>query len=165
MAWRKVTAAYRRVYDSGHLQADCQEPGSVPNPTLGSRVWADRIVSCLSAGVERRTAAAAEPDVGRGLVSTLPRRRPRRRLRLGRRARGGDDRRRLRASAAGGPRRRGRRTAPVVRRRPAAVRRGQLAAVGRPVAQPSPPNFRTCTALVDSARILNETVPIIIYNQ
>jgi len=33
-------AAYRRVYDSRHLQADCQEPGSAPNPTLGSRVWA-----------------------------------------------------------------------------------------------------------------------------
>ena len=25
-------AAYRRVYDSRHLQADCQEPGSVPEP-------------------------------------------------------------------------------------------------------------------------------------
>jgi len=25
--WRKVMAAYRRVYDSRHLQADCQEPG------------------------------------------------------------------------------------------------------------------------------------------
>ena len=33
-------AAYRRVYDSRHLQADCQEPGSAPEPTLGSRVWA-----------------------------------------------------------------------------------------------------------------------------
>jgi len=33
-------AAYRRVYDSRHLHADCQEPGSAPNPTLGSRVWA-----------------------------------------------------------------------------------------------------------------------------
>ena len=33
-------AAYRRVYDSRHLQADCQEPGSAPDPTLGSRVWA-----------------------------------------------------------------------------------------------------------------------------
>ena len=29
-------AAYRRVYDSRHLQADCQELGSV----LGSWVWA-----------------------------------------------------------------------------------------------------------------------------
>jgi len=31
-AWRKVMAAYRRVYDSRHLHADCQEPGSVPEP-------------------------------------------------------------------------------------------------------------------------------------
>ena len=32
-------AAYRRVYDSRHLQADCQEPGSAPEPyTLGNRV-------------------------------------------------------------------------------------------------------------------------------
>jgi len=34
-------AACRRVYDSRYLQADCQEPGSAPEPyTLGSRVWA-----------------------------------------------------------------------------------------------------------------------------
>jgi len=25
-------AAYRRVYDSRHLQADCQVPGSAPEP-------------------------------------------------------------------------------------------------------------------------------------
>jgi len=31
-AWRKVMAAYRRVYDSRHQQADCQEPGSAPEP-------------------------------------------------------------------------------------------------------------------------------------
>ena len=30
--WRKVRAAYRRVYDSCHLQADCQEPVSAPEP-------------------------------------------------------------------------------------------------------------------------------------
>jgi len=29
---RKVMAAYRRVYDSRHLQVDCQEPGSAPEP-------------------------------------------------------------------------------------------------------------------------------------
>jgi len=29
---RKVMAAYRRVYDSHHLQADCREPGSAPEP-------------------------------------------------------------------------------------------------------------------------------------
>jgi len=33
-------AAYRRVYDSRHLQADCQEPGSAPELTLGNRVRA-----------------------------------------------------------------------------------------------------------------------------
>ena len=33
-------AAYHLVYDSRHLQADCQEPGSAPEPTLGNRVWA-----------------------------------------------------------------------------------------------------------------------------
>ena len=33
-------AAYRRVYDSRHLQADCQEPGSAPDRTLGNRVSA-----------------------------------------------------------------------------------------------------------------------------
>jgi len=33
-------AAYRRVYDSRHLHADCQEPYQLRNPTLGNRVWA-----------------------------------------------------------------------------------------------------------------------------
>ena len=33
-------AAYRRVYDSRHLQADCQEPGSVLEPYAVNRVWA-----------------------------------------------------------------------------------------------------------------------------
>jgi len=34
-------AAYRRVYDSRHLQADCQEPGSSPEPYARYyRVWA-----------------------------------------------------------------------------------------------------------------------------
>ena len=34
-------AGYRRVYDSRHLQADCQEPGDqLRNSTLGSRVRA-----------------------------------------------------------------------------------------------------------------------------
>ena len=34
-------AAYRRVYDSRHLQADCQEPGSSPEPYARySSIWA-----------------------------------------------------------------------------------------------------------------------------
>ena len=31
-AWRNVTEAYRRVYDSLNLQAECQEPGSALEP-------------------------------------------------------------------------------------------------------------------------------------
>jgi len=31
-AWRKVVAAYRRVYGFGHLRADCGGPGSAPEP-------------------------------------------------------------------------------------------------------------------------------------
>ena len=33
-------AAYRRVYDSRHMQAVCQEPGSAPEPYPRNRVWA-----------------------------------------------------------------------------------------------------------------------------
>ena len=32
-------AAYRRVYDSRRLQADCQEPWSAPEPFARYRVW------------------------------------------------------------------------------------------------------------------------------
>ena len=32
VARQKVMAAYRWVYDSRHLQADCQKPGSAPEP-------------------------------------------------------------------------------------------------------------------------------------
>ena len=31
-AWRKVMAAYRRVYGFGHLRADCRGPGSATEP-------------------------------------------------------------------------------------------------------------------------------------
>jgi len=33
-------ATYRLVYDSRHLQTDCQEPGSAPEPYARNRVWA-----------------------------------------------------------------------------------------------------------------------------
>jgi len=39
-------AAYRRVYDSRHLQANCQEPGHLRNPMLGNRVWATFTCNC-----------------------------------------------------------------------------------------------------------------------
>ena len=39
-----LRAAYRRVYDSRHLQADCQEPRSTPEPYgRGIRIRFDRI--------------------------------------------------------------------------------------------------------------------------
>jgi len=43
-------AAYRRVYDSHHLQADCQEPGSAPEPYACPIHWAGGIMftSCPS---------------------------------------------------------------------------------------------------------------------
>ena len=46
-------AAYCRVYDSPHLQADCQEPRSAPlrNPTFGNRVWATFTFLCILASV------------------------------------------------------------------------------------------------------------------
>jgi len=34
-AWRKVMAANHRVYDSRHPLADCQQPGSAPEPYAG----------------------------------------------------------------------------------------------------------------------------------
>ena len=57
-------AAYRRVYDSRHLQADCQVPGSAPEPyaqqgTLKTRDWKtqdwktwDQIAGVEKAGLE-----------------------------------------------------------------------------------------------------------------
>jgi len=33
-------AAYRGVFDSRHLQADCQNRDQLRNLTLGNRVWA-----------------------------------------------------------------------------------------------------------------------------
>ena len=47
-ASRKVMAAYRRVYDSHHLQAD-----QLRNPTLGSRVWATFLHPRAQFGIAR----------------------------------------------------------------------------------------------------------------
>jgi len=40
--------AYRRVYDSRHLQVDCQEPGSAPEPY--ALVWATFIIGTKKSG-------------------------------------------------------------------------------------------------------------------
>ena len=46
-------AAYRRVYDSRHLQADCQEPGSAPEPYArqSSMGWLPLCLSGVVVGV------------------------------------------------------------------------------------------------------------------
>ena len=40
-------AAYRRVYDSRHLQADCQEPGSAPQPNARQSSRGDLFARCM----------------------------------------------------------------------------------------------------------------------
>ena len=42
-------AAYRRVYDSRHLQADCQEPGLAPEPYAGYVYLFNKIVTAFIA--------------------------------------------------------------------------------------------------------------------
>ena len=46
-------ASYRRVYDSRHLQADCKEPGSAPEPyarhwTMGDLCLYLPVVTCTA---------------------------------------------------------------------------------------------------------------------
>jgi len=58
-------AAYRRVYDSCYLQADCQEPDQLLNPTLGYRVWASftfkdsKHIPCRASNVQRLATVVA----------------------------------------------------------------------------------------------------------
>ena len=58
-------AAYRRVYDSRHLQADCQEPGSAPEPyarwsSVGHLTLPTAYISSVVAGCAERQDAVAE---------------------------------------------------------------------------------------------------------
>ena len=72
-------AAYRRVYDSHHLQADCQEPGSAPEPyarqssmgylellrqKLDKSDEVDELIVWLCCVVNADRAGAAEAEVG-----------------------------------------------------------------------------------------------------
>ena len=41
-------AVYRRVYDSRHLQADCQEPGSAPETYARQSNMGYLYLTCLS---------------------------------------------------------------------------------------------------------------------
>ena len=66
-------AAYRRVYDSRHLQADCQEPGSAPEPyTLCDRVSATlpvHVTRCDKTVSSRRPTSLDNTIHGSGIVS------------------------------------------------------------------------------------------------
>ena len=57
-------AAYRLIYDSYHLQADCREPGSALNPTIGNRVWATFTFFAIWALVSRVTRAGFPTAMG-----------------------------------------------------------------------------------------------------
>ena len=59
-------AAYRRVYDSRHRQADCQEPGSAPDPTLGNRVRATCKVYDECSAVRRTGAVRSSVELVSG---------------------------------------------------------------------------------------------------
>ena len=52
-------AAYRQVYDSRHLQADCQEPGSDPEPYARNRVWATFTFFAIRNAVKQTAAGAS----------------------------------------------------------------------------------------------------------
>ena len=58
-------AAYCRVYDSRHLQADCHRCDQLRNPTLGNRVWATftffNTTVCASTSIQFRRAGQRGP--------------------------------------------------------------------------------------------------------
>jgi len=67
-------AAYRRVYDSRHLQADCQEPGSAPGTLRSVIEYGRRFVLTLRrrcAIVAKRHATSARPTSGSRLVAVF----------------------------------------------------------------------------------------------
>jgi len=51
-------SAYRRVYDSRHMLADCQEPDQLRNPTVVNRVWATFTFSVQVYGIDGRIPAS-----------------------------------------------------------------------------------------------------------
>ena len=62
-------AAYRRVYDSHHLQGDCQEPGSAPEPY--ARLSSMGTFLCTSTSIQFRRAGQQGPT--RTLTAVLTR--------------------------------------------------------------------------------------------
>ena len=113
-------------YDSRHLQAECPEPGSAPDPTLGNRVWAT--FAFLPIGSKCDSGLTHRHAVGRGVrcrsaeggVSG-------RRRRHHAAASAAAERRRRWAVASGGP----------GQQRRALVRGGRRRAGARPVVDPA----------------------------
>ena len=60
-----LSVPYHRVYDSRYLQADCQEPGSAPESSLGSRVWATffRLIPKVGGDASHRSHTAPTPQL------------------------------------------------------------------------------------------------------
>jgi len=59
-------AAYRRVYDSCHLQADCQEAAAAPEPSVID--YGLPLTSCICALADFRGGADTPPPGGRANV-------------------------------------------------------------------------------------------------
>ena len=66
-------AAYRRVYDSRHLQADCQEPGSAPEPYArqSSMGFFYRFIRCFTVPVSAVSATETASGAGRRHVGGI----------------------------------------------------------------------------------------------
>ena len=61
-------AAYRRVYDSRHLQADCQEPGSAPEPYA----WQSRMGYLFSLRTAVQFSSCAKEEALASVLSDQP---------------------------------------------------------------------------------------------
>jgi len=64
-------AACRRVYDSHHLQADCQEPDQLRNRTLGNRVWRPLTFLGYMSRENARSLPSAVAELLRRLIKPL----------------------------------------------------------------------------------------------
>jgi len=61
-------AAYCRVYESRHMQADCQEPASALEPTLGNQYG---LPFLFFVSIQQHIVAKPPRDVGAGAVAVM----------------------------------------------------------------------------------------------
>jgi len=62
-------AAYRQVYDSCHLQADCQEPGSAPEPYARWSSMGYLYLFTIATDDVTERVVVVVPDAGRHVAS------------------------------------------------------------------------------------------------